>query len=146
MKLLSFLFLLILAGCNKPEPTPIIHGCMDKTSLDYEPAATVDNGLCRYGGTVAIYQSAQGNRLDTIQLWLDTANGTKYHLYDASSADIFPQTSYGCADYRRRILFLPLGMWSFIIKKHFSNGQVSILTKPKTVLVYKNYCDTLNIH
>jgi hypothetical protein len=145
MKPLFFLSLIILASCTQ-DPPPPIYGCMDKNSSYYNPTATIDDGSCKYGGSIRIYRNNTGDAGDSIQFWLDSFNGPGLKLNGESLYNSLPQVSYPCEDKRNRGGWLPLGKWTYQLKKRLVNGQIIVLTQPKTVDVYNKYCEIIGVN
>jgi hypothetical protein len=66
--------------CVKEKEKPI-HGCMDRTSLNYNPKATVDDGSCKYDPTVPRNQSLRSKHLHIVSSDL---------VFDAKAAPNLP--------------------------------------------------------
>jgi hypothetical protein len=143
MKLLFFLSFIILASCTQ-DPPPIIYGCMDKNSSYYNPAATVDDGNCKYGGRIAICRTTNGNTGDKLQFWLDSANGNKLILSAEAFYNGYTNEADPCKS-KAPNFFIPLGDWKYQLRLKRENGDSIDLTTLKTVHVYNKYCEKVTI-
>jgi hypothetical protein len=144
MKLLFFLSFIILTSCTQ-DPPPIVYGCMDKNSSYYNPTATIDDGSCKYGGSIRIYRNNTGDAGDSLQFWLDSINGSGLRLNNEGLYNSFPIKALPCDDIGNSGFFLHLGKWTYQLKKRLVNGQIIVLTQPKTVDVYNKYCELIEV-
>ena len=79
LSLLMFIGTFFISGCKKKKE---VSGCMDKTSLNYNPNATKDDGSCKY--------APQPSQL----CFIHNTAGTSYSINNACTNSSYPITSF----------------------------------------------------
>ena len=108
------LLVIIGTGCRK-EAT--IYGCMDPSSTNYNPSATIDNGTCQYTGQAVFWYNSNGSNA-TVYVGGQTGYITNYYsTYNPNCG------SNGCANFT-----LPVGSYSFSASSTWStwSGNITI--------------------
>jgi hypothetical protein len=128
MKKVKMLMLIIAVAClaSLNSCKKDVKGCMDKTSTNYNPNATVDDGSCKYEGKVTFWYNSSGtNATVNIDGQVGTVNGSYYYTSTPACGAAY------CANFT-----LPIGTYSYTASSSFSNWNGSIT-------ITKNGCATV---
>ena len=108
-----------ISSCSKAD----IRGCMDPTSTNYNSAATVDDGSCKYNGNVVFWYNSAGSDA-TVSINGSTGYVTGWYTSTPS-----------CGASAGANFVLPVGTYNFSAASTFSNWS-------GTVTINKNACTT----
>ncbi len=122
IKLLTFILAIFamatITSCKKEgtsQPSTAIHGCMDPTSSTYNPAATVDDGSCKYTGQAMFWYNSNGS-MATVYINGQTGYVTLYYTPSAPGCG-----ASGCATFT-----LPVGTYTYTAYSSWSSWSGSI--------------------
>ncbi len=135
MKTKLIIFLLVIFAmptinsCKKESPKPAsVAGCMDPLSLNYNSAATIDNGTCQYKGQAMFWYNSNGT-MATVTIGSETEYITMYYStsYPACGAS-------GCATFS-----LPPGTYTYSAHSTYStwNGNVTVTSNGCSTVLLK---------
>ncbi len=71
------LAIMTITSCSK-EDDPKVFGCTDRTSTNFNPSATDDNGTCKYEGNITFWYNSTGTTA-TVTIGGQTRYITKYY-------------------------------------------------------------------
>ena len=121
--IIGLAFSMTITSCKKEEP--IVFGCTDPSSVNYNPSATDDNGACQYEGNVTFWYNSNITNA-TVNVGGKTGYITHYYPTYSPSCG-----SSGCANFT-----LPVG-------SYYYTASSTWLTWSGTVSVTKNGCSLM---